>query len=90
MEAWTGTAALLEAVRQTGECTRHSGVAVAGPIIGRTLSLLLEPIGWVLTSLWLIYDIRNTNWRKTIRAVVAIALLRLRLRWKESQDPLPV
>lgn len=59
------------------------GVAVAGPIIGRTLSFLLGPAGWVLTGIWLIYDIGNTDWRKTVSAVVAIALLRRRLQWKE-------
>lgn len=61
------------------------GVAVAGPIIGRTLSILLGPTGWVLTGLWLVYDLGNTNWRKTVSAVVAVALLRRRLLWKESQ-----
>ena len=63
------------------------GVAVAGPIIGRTLSFLLGPAGWVLTGLWLVYDLGNTNWRKTVSAVVAVALLRRRLLWKESQHP---
>ena len=62
------------------------GVAVAGPIIGRTLSFLLGPAGWVLTGMWLVYEIGNTNWRKTISAVVAIALLRRRLQGKEQQS----
>jgi uncharacterized protein YaaW (UPF0174 family) len=63
------------------------GVAVAGPVIGRVLSFLLGPAGWILTGVWLVYEIGNTNWRKTISAVVAVALLRRRLRWKESQVP---
>lgn len=62
----------------------HIGVAVAGPIIGKGLSFFLGPCGWVLTGLWLVYDIGNTNWRKTISAVVVIALLRRRLQYKEG------
>lgn len=60
------------------------GVGVAGPIIGRTLHLLLGPAGWILTGVWLVYEIGNTNWKKTVSAVVVIALLRRRLQWKES------
>jgi len=60
------------------------GVGVAGPIIGRTLKFLLGPAGWVLTGIWLIYEIGDTNWPKTISAVVAVALLRRRLQLKDK------
>jgi len=62
------------------------GVAVAGPVIGKVLSFLLGPAGWILTALWLVYEIGDTNWRKTISAVVAVALLRRRLQWKEENS----
>ncbi len=52
------------------------GVAVAGPIIGRTLAFLLGPAGWALAGIWLIFDLGQTNWKKTIGAVVMIAILR--------------
>ena len=56
------------------------GVAVAGPIIGGTLSILLGPIGWGLSAAWMIYDFGNTNWGKVIPAVVIVACIRLRLQ----------
>ena len=52
------------------------GVAVAGPIIGQTLALLLGPAGWVLSGLWVLVDLGGTNWKKTIGAVVFIAAQR--------------
>lgn len=60
------------------------GVAVAGPIIGRLLSLLLGPPGWMLTAVWLIWDLGKTNWRKTIQAVIAIAILRRQIDFRRS------
>lgn len=40
------------------------GVAVAGPIIGRTISIFLGPVGWVLSGLWLLSDLGSTNWKR--------------------------
>lgn len=65
-----------------------ASVVVAGPIIGKTLALILGPAGWIFTGIWLVYEIGDTNWQRTISAVVAVALLRRRLRWKESQATL--
>ena len=52
------------------------GVAVAGPIIGGVLAFLLGPAGWLLAGLTLLFDLGNTNWKKTIPAVVTVAVLR--------------
>lgn len=52
------------------------GVAVAGPIIGKSLAFLLGPAGWIATSIWVLYGLGNTNWPKTIGAVTVICALR--------------
>ena len=52
------------------------GVAVAGPIIGKSLAFLLGPAGWVLTGLWVLYSLGSTNWEKTIGAVAVIGAFR--------------
>lgn len=58
------------------------GVAVAGPIIGRTLSLFLGPVGWILSGLWILYDLGGTNWQKTIPTVVCIGAFRQQQKYK--------
>lgn len=55
------------------------GVAVAGPIIGKVLSFLLGPAGWLLAGLTIAIDLGNTNWKKVIPAVVMVAVIRKRL-----------
>jgi uncharacterized protein YaaW (UPF0174 family) len=55
------------------------GVAVAGPIIGRGLALLIGPAGWFFSGALMVLDLGATNWKKTVSAVVAIALLRQKL-----------
>lgn len=52
------------------------GVAVVGPAIGGVLAFLLGPAGFILAALTLIYDLGNTNWKKTIPAVVTVAIYR--------------
>lgn len=52
------------------------GVAFAGPLIGGVLSFLLGPAGWLLAGLTLLYDLGNTNWKKTIPSVVSVAIFR--------------
>lgn len=59
------------------------GVAVAGPIIGRTISIFLGPVGWVLSGLWLLSDLGSTNWKKTIGTVLFIAILRQQQKYAE-------
>lgn len=58
------------------------GVAVAGPIIGRTISLFLGPVGWILSGLWLLYDLGGTNWQKTIPMVVCIGAFRQQQKYE--------
>jgi len=55
------------------------GVAVAGPIIGKTLAFLLGPAGWLLAGLLVVFDLGNTNWKKVIPAVVLIATYRKKI-----------
>lgn len=52
------------------------GVAVAGPVIGKSLALLLGPAGWALSGLWVLAGLGDTNWKKTIGAVVFVAAMR--------------
>ena len=54
------------------------GVAIAGPIIGKALAFLLGPAGWLIAGVWAAYELLDTNWRKTISAVVMVASLRRR------------
>ena len=60
------------------------GVAVAGPIIGRVLSSLLGPAGWILTGILLVYDFGNTNWKKVIPSVVATAMFRRQFEFESE------
>ncbi len=62
------------------------GVAVAGPIIGRGLALLIGPAGWILTGALLIFDLGRTNWKKTVSAVVAVAILRKKLAFDAAAE----
>lgn len=55
------------------------GVAVAGVVIGRSLALVLGPAGWILSAIWLGFDLGNTNWKRVIPAVVLTATLRRRV-----------
>ena len=51
-------------------------VAVAGPIIGKSLAFLLGPGGWALAALWVLVDLGSTNWKKTIGALLLIGVFR--------------
>lgn len=62
------------------------GVALAGPIIGRTLAFLLGPAGWALSAILVAFDLGNTNWRKVIPAIVMIISLRRRFRFGDGGD----
>ncbi len=44
--------------------------------ITRTVGMLLGPIGWIATGLWMVIDLSGPAFRKTIPAVIHIALLR--------------
>lgn len=44
--------------------------------ITRTVGTLLGPIGWLATGLWLAVDLAGPAYRKTVPAVIHIALLR--------------
>ena len=59
------------------------GVAVAGPIIGRTLAFLLWPVGWLLGGLSVFWALGDTNWKKTISTVVFIAVMRQKQKYGE-------
>ena len=57
------------------------GVAVAGPIIGRSLAVILGPVGWGLTAAMFAYDLGNTNWKKIVPSVVMVISARRRLQF---------
>ena len=58
------------------------GVAVAGPVIGKSLALLLGPAGWALSGLWVLAGLGDTNWKKTIGAVVFVAAMRQQQKYE--------
>lgn len=58
-------------------------VAVAGPIIGRVLSTLLGPLGWLLTAISIFYSLGDTNWPKTIGTIVFIGVMRQKQRFAD-------
>ena len=66
------------------------GVAVAGPIIGRTLSILLGPAGWMLSAALLVYDFGNSNWSKVVPSVVMVISLRRRFRYSDEGSDGPM
>lgn len=54
-----------------------SGLSFAtNAVITRTVGALLGPIGWIATGLWLMIDLAGPAYRKTVPAVIHIALLR--------------
>ena len=58
------------------------GVAVAGPIIGKSLAFLLGPAGWLVAGLWMAVSLGDTNWKKVIPAVAIVAMLRRRFEYE--------
>jgi uncharacterized protein YaaW (UPF0174 family) len=58
------------------------GVAVAGPAIAAALAFLLGPAGWIVAVGLAAYDLGNTNWKKTIPAVLIVVLVRRRLQYE--------
>jgi len=60
-----------------------SGLSFAtNAALTRTLGALLGPIGWIATGLWLVIDLAGPAFRKTVPAVIHIALLRSMLQKK--------
>ena len=57
------------------------GVAVAGPIIGKTLAFLLGPAGWLIAGLAIVWEIGGPNWKKVIPAVVMVAIYRRKIQY---------
>lgn len=53
------------------------GLALAGNVaLTRTMSILMGPIGWVVTGVWTAIDVAGPAYRVTIPAVIQIAALR--------------
>ena len=46
--------------------------------------LLLGPVGWILSGLWLVADLGSTNWKRTIGTVFFIAVLRQQQKYTEA------
>jgi len=58
----------------------HGLTLAANAAITRALAVVIGPIGWIATGLWLLYDISGPAYRKTVPCVVHIAMLRLMLK----------
>ena len=54
----------------------------ANATLTRSLGLALGPIGWAITGLWLAVDIAGPAFRKTVPAVIHVAMLRQMLKNK--------
>lgn len=56
----------------------------ANATLTRTIGTMLGPIGWIATGLWLAVDIAGPAFRKTVPAVIHIAMLRQMLQRRVS------
>lgn len=62
-----------------------SGLSFAtNAALSRTIGTLLGPIGWIATGVWLAVDIAGPAFRKTVPAVVHVAMLRQMLQRRVS------
>lgn len=58
-----------------------TGLSFAGNIlVTRTIGTFLGPIGWIATGAWLLIDLAGPAFRKTVPAIIHMALLRQLLR----------
>lgn len=57
---------------------------VAGPILAKTISAFLGPIGWLVSGVWTVADMASPAYRVTTPCVVHIALMRQKLITKEN------
>lgn len=48
----------------------------------RTLSLVIGPIGWIITGLWTVADLASPAYRVTVPCVIQVAYMRLKERVK--------
>lgn len=48
----------------------------ANAMIGKTLSLLMGPVGWVVTGLWTVADMASPAYRVTVPCVIQLAYMR--------------
>ena len=48
----------------------------ANAALTRTIGMFLGPVGWVLSGVWLAFDIAGTAYRVTVPAVINVAVLR--------------
>jgi uncharacterized protein YaaW (UPF0174 family) len=50
--------------------------------LSRTLSLIIGPIGWIITGLWTVADMASPAYRVTVPCVIQVAYMRLKERSK--------
>ncbi|WP_454936860.1 DUF3944 domain-containing protein [Capnocytophaga leadbetteri] len=90
------TAGALAALRLGGFTTYKMAVIVANAVaksllgrgltlagnatLTRGLSVVLGPIGWIITGLWTLFDIASPAYRVTIPSVIQVAYMRLKLQ----------
>ena len=90
------TAGALTALRLGGFTTYKMAVIVANAVaksllgrgltlagnatLTRGLSVVLGPIGWIITGLWTLFDIASPAYRVTIPCVIQVAYMRLKFQ----------
>lgn len=53
------------------------GLSVAGNVVlTRTLSVMLGPVGWIISALWTAFDLGSPAYRVTVPCVIQIAYIR--------------
>jgi uncharacterized protein YaaW (UPF0174 family) len=93
------TAALQVAARMSGFAVYKVALIVANAVakiiigrglplavnaaLARTISILIGPIGWVITALWTVIDIAGPAYRVTIPSVIHVAFMRAKMGTKE-------
>ena len=56
-------------------------VGLAGPILGKTLAILLGPVGWLLGGIFTLIQIGDTSWKKVIPGIVIVAIYRRKIKF---------
>jgi uncharacterized protein YaaW (UPF0174 family) len=57
-----------------------------GATLTRTMAVLTDPIGWVITGAWTMVDIASPAYRVTIPAVIQIAALRQKALYDKQAE----
>jgi len=52
--------------------------------LGRVIAVFAGPIGWIVTGVWLLFDLAGPAYRVTIPSVIQVAYMRVKLAQKDA------